>query len=592
MSNYWSADNSVRIGETKISVPSENGLSYSPGQKVQIFVDPSTKYMDGKETYLEFNVKLSLPSGKSPTRLQLDKCSSTIVKNLRIYDGSRGNLLEEISDYATYVSVKYDYDKDTNVEGVRALREGCAAHTPENRGTQGTSKTGMANTITNPYFKKTTGNQTTTFSDTDFLKAKVCIPLHTGIFANSETIFPVGMTNGLYIELDLNESENIIKQLDSVLRDVRTPLNPHFHSLNGSSSPNTWAAGTETTTLYVDTENNLDGTDRVSRFPFVVGEKFMFCQRNNNGSGTSFHGDVPLTISEINLSAAANASAGLIEVKFQNASVASGAKTITSDYVMYSVSVADETSYDASYEVSNVNLVVSQVQLDPNYEKGMLQKVREGKAIEFDIPSLTNYKHSILASDRQITFQIFAQNSRAKSLLVVPQDSSVYTSAQKISGSGTYVIKGTNYSVVATTDKNPEDTCLASTRSSYTGICDQLSGIQFTINGKRTPSREITTKKIATKKAIDAYHLYEIEKVLDNSMIQPKSFSEFQNNFIFGRGFSAGGQNGVMDLRGKDLAVNLKYLTETSPEKPKLFQSFVFHLRRLVLRENSVDVIV
>ena len=590
--SYWSADNSVRIGETKISVPSENGLDYNPGQKVQIFVDPSTKYMDGKETYLEFNVQLSLPAGKAPTRLQLDKCSSVLIKNIRVYDGSRGQLLEEVADYASYVAVKYDYDKDKNVEGVRALREGCAVHTPENRGTQGTSKTGMANTITNPYFKKTTGNQTTAFSNADFLKAKVCIPIHTGIFSNSETIFPVAMTNGVYIEIDLNSAEDVIKQLDSVLRDVRTPLNPHFHSLNGSTSPNTWAAGTATTKIYVDTENNLDGADRVSRFPFVVGEKFKFCHRNNNGSGSSFHGGVALTISEINLSNDANGGAGLIEVTFQNASVASGGATITGDYVMYSTSVAEETSYPASYKVSNVNLIVSQVQLDPAYERGMLQKVREGKAIEFDIPSLTNYKHSILASDRQVTFQIFAQNSRAKSLLVVPQDSTAYTSSQKISGSGTYDVKGTGSTDAVAGNKNPEDTCLASNRTGYTGICDELSSIQFTINGKRTPSREISTKKIATKKAIDAYHLYEVEKVLDNSMIQPKSFSEFQNNFIFGRGFSAGGQNGVMDLRGKDLAVNLKYLTATAPAKPKLFQSFVFHLRRIVLRENSVEVIV
>ena len=75
-------------------------------------------------------------------------------------------------------------------------------------------------------------------------------------------------------------------------------------------------------------------------------------------------------------------------------------------------------------------------------------------------------------------------------------------------------------------------------------------------------------------------------------MIQPRSFSEFNNNFIFGRGFSAGGQNGVMDLRGKDLAVNLRYLTDTSPSKPKIFQSYVFHLRRLVLREGSVEVVM
>ena len=211
MSLYWSSDSSVRVGEKKISVPSENGLSYSAGNKVQIFVDPSTRFMDGRESYLKFNVKLSLPAGKAPTRLQLDKCSSTLIKNIRIYDGTRGQLLEEVSDYASYVAVKYDYDKDKNSENRRALLEGCAVHTPDNRGTVGTSKTPMANTVTNPYFKKTSGNQSTPYSDTDFLNAKITIPLHTGIFANSETIFPVFMTGGLYIEIDLNETENALQ---------------------------------------------------------------------------------------------------------------------------------------------------------------------------------------------------------------------------------------------------------------------------------------------------------------------------------------------------------------------------------------------
>jgi len=592
MSAYWSADTTERVGETKISVPSENGLSYSPGQKVQIFLDPSTKYMDGRETYLDFNVQLKLPSGKAPTRLQLDKCSSVLLKNIRIYDGSRGQLLEEIADYSTYVAVKYDYDKDKNLENLRALREGCAVHQPDNRGTFGTTKTGMANTMTNPYFKKTSGNQSTTFKDSDLLNAKVCLPLHTGIFANSDTIFPVMMTNGLYIEIDLAEASDVIKQLDSVMRDSRTGLNPHFHSLNGRESPNanTWANTTETTSIYVAYENNLKGEESVAKFPFVVGETFKLCRSDNNGSGTTFHGGVDLTISQINLSASANASAGLIQVFFQNASNTTGV-AIDTNYVLYSTAVADQSSYDATYTVSNVNLIVSQVQLDPQYESGMLQKVREGKAIEFDIHSLTNYKHSILSSDRQATFQIFASNSRAKSLLVVPQDSSVYTSAQKISGSGTYVIAGTNYKNACETSKDYEDTCLASTRSAYTGECDELPASQYQINGKRVPSREISTKKIATKNSIDAFHIYELEKTLDNSMISPKSFSEFRNNFIFGRGFSAGGQNGVLDLRGKDLAVNVRYLTSTPPTVGKLFQSFVFHIRRLVLKTDSIEVI-
>ena len=589
MSAYWSADDSARVGEKKISVPSENGLSYSPGQKVQIFVDPSTKFMDGRETYLQFNVKLSLPSGGTPTRLQLDKCTSTLIKNIRIYDGSRGQLLEEISDYATYVSVKYDYDKDKTTENMRALTECCAVHQPDNRGDQGSTKTAMANTITNPFFKKTSGNQTVAFADTDFLNAKVTLPLHTGIFADSVSIFPVMMTNGLYIEIDLNEAPSVIKQLDSVLRDVRTPLNPHFHSLNGSSTPNNWNNASAATTFYVSDLNNLGGSDRVARFPFVVGETFKFCHDRNNGSGSSL--SAVAKISEINLSSAADGGNGLIEIVC-DASITNNGSAITSDdYVMYSTAVADAASYAASFEVSNVALIVSQVMLDPQYEAGMISKVREGRAIEFDIMSTTNYKHSILATDRQTTFQIFAQNSRAKSLLVVPQDSTVYTSSQLISGSGTYVIQGTNYSSAVATSKTNHDICLASTRSAYTGICDELSSIQYTINGKRVPSREISTKKIATRESLDAFHLYELEKTLDNSGIKPRSFSEFMNNFVFGRSFSAGSQNGVMDLRGKDLAVIARYQTATAPSKGKLFNSYVFHIRRLVIRDGSVEVV-
>ena len=590
MSQYWKADSMMRVGEKKVSIPAEHGLSYSPGNKVQFFIDPSNKFIDGRETYLDFNVRLSLPSGGVPTRLQLDRCTSTLIKNIRIYDGSRSQLLEEIADYASYVAVKYDYDKDATLTNLRGLMEGCPTDTVDVRGTKGTTKTPMANSVHNPYIPRISSVVAdTNFASSDFLNAKITLPLHTGIFADSSTIFPVMMTSGLYMEIDLNDAENVIKQFDNVLRDVRTPLNPVFHSLNGSDAPDNWVNGSSESVFYVTGDNSLSGGPAISKFPFVVGETFKFCEAANNGQDSSF-ADV-LTISDINFSAAANGGDGLIEITTTAARNNNGSDIVSGDWVMYSTAVADATSYDASYEISNMNIVVSQVQLDPQYEAGMVAKVREGKAIEFDIYSTTNHKHSILASDRQTTFQIYSQNSRAKSLLVIPQDSSVYTSAQKISGSGTYVIKGTNYSNDTGTTKDVNDVCLASTRSAYTGISDRLSSIQYVINGKRVPSREISTKKIATKNSIDAFHIYELEKCLDNAGIPPKSFSAFQENFVFGRGFSAGGQGGVMDLRDKDLSVILKYLESDAPEKPKLFNSFVFHIRRLIIRDGSVEVI-
>ena len=379
MSLFWSADDSVKVGETKISIPSENGLSYNPGQKVQIFVDPSTKFMDGRETYLDFNVKLSLPSGKAPTRLQLDKVGGSIlIRNIRIYDGSRGNLLEEINAYDTYVACKYDYDKDRNAENMRALREGGSVYQPGNRGDSGNVQTPMANTLTNPYFKQTSGNQTTDFSDTDFLTAKVCIPIHTGIFANSDTIFPVMMTGGLYIEVDLNDGPAVIKQLDSVLLDRKLSLNPVFHSLNGSTSPDTWADSAAATTFYVDTDNSIEGADRVAKFPFVVGETISFAKSNNNGDSATL--SATATISEINSSGSASGGDGLVEVVLDASITNNSGEAIDQNWAIYSTAVSSQSSYDATYTVSNVNLIVSQIHLDPQYEQGMISKVRDGKA--------------------------------------------------------------------------------------------------------------------------------------------------------------------------------------------------------------------
>ena len=583
MSSYWSVDETMRIGQTFVSIPSENGLEYGENQKIQLYVDPSTKYMDGHNSYLEFNVKLKLPAGRKPTRLQLDEMgASCLLKNIRIYDGSRGQLLEELESYSSLCSVRYDYDSDRSQRNYRALREGALAHGVANRGTKGTSQTAMADTVTNPYFKKTSGNQTTAFSsDDDFLTAKVCIPLHTGIFAQNEHIFPVMMTNGLYIEIDTAPAREVIKQLDSVCRLRRTKLNPFFHSLaNGST---TWPAANAdvVTKLFVGNENNIAGADAVAHFPFVVGETINFVQATNSTVGSVLTGDS--TITAINLSAN-----GLVEVTITGAAndgvttvdIVGTGGGVDSTFVLYSTSVEGAADYDASYTISNVNLVVSQVSLDPAYERGMLQKVKEGKAIEIDILTSTNYKTSILASDRQTTYQVYAQNSRAKSLLVIPQDSQVYSTRASICGIGTYpILKNTD----------PQDTILNSNRSGYTGICDELTDIQYQIGGRLVPSRPINVSKIASRKSIDNFHLYELEKCLDNSGIVPRSFRAFQSNFVFGRGFGVNG--GAMSLQGKDMSVILRYTSTNAPVKPKLFNNFVTHVRRFMIRDGSIEVI-
>jgi len=662
MSSYWSTDNIVQVGESKVEIPSENGLSYSGGQKVSLFVPPTVEFVDGKKSFLQFDLKLALDSTKHPTLLQLDHAGGGIlIKNMRIYDGTRGNLIEEINEYSSLVALKYDYDTDDSARSLRAMEEGGTAHSRPNQGTLGNIKSEYTDTFTNPYFKVGAG-KSAAMSDGDFTTAKCCVPLHAGVFSGK--MFPVMMSGGLYIELDLQPASRVVKQLDTAIEGRKLQLNPVFHSIDGNTgSPASWeqtgaigsvgieTAGTdydddtytdvattggsgtgatldltisggaitvatinkrgvgyalddllvpdpatvgtptiggeikvlsvagEVDTFYLTNDNNLFGVDKIDKCPFVIGESITFIKQSDKTEATL---SAEFIISEIN----ACGTNGLLEiVSASTIAQTSGEAIVSDEWRVASVSVCGpdgdaNSSYNATYTMSNVNLVCHKVDLDPKFKAGMMAKIREGKAIEFDIHSVTTYKNSLLASDRQTSFLVHASNSRAKSILISPTDSSVYTSAQLISASGTYSIA-----------ENEADLTLNSNRSGYAGCCDFLSSVQYQIDGKLVPSRPIATKKCATRNSVDAFHLFELEKSLDNAGITPRSFTKFLDNWVLGRGFAIG--SGAMDLRGKDLSVLLKYEETSAPTKPKMIDSFVFHIRLLVMRgSGAVEVVM
>lgn len=596
--SYWQVDNVAQIGEQKVKIPSENGLSYTSGQKITLMIPPTIGMMDGKNSYLEFDVKLSaIAANGTPTLLQLDEAGAGVLfKNIRIYDGTRGNLIEELNEYSNLICLRYDYDTDDSKRNLRAMEQGGTTFSIGNRSTTGATKSDRNDTLTNPYFKplgtnaSTERSPTTHATDAQFLTVKVCVPIHSGVFSGA--VFPVAMSNGLYMEFDLQPAARVIKQLDNAVESRRLHSNPVYGQIfETSAEPNAmasdWVNGSTTNTIFLGTDNNListgDGTARqAARVPFAIGENINLIKL---ADGTKATLDAICRITSISAS-----SNGFVQLEVESGAIGSGdvvtnnsGETLVSgEWAIYSRSVCDGASYPAEYTISNFNLVVHEIVMDPSYMAGMLQKAREGKAIEFDIHSVTNYKNSLLSTDRQTSFLIHSQNSRAKSLVVQPCDSSIYTSAQLISASQTYSITGSNLAGDAD--------LLRSGRSGIVGICDELSSVQYQINGKLVPSRPISTKKCATRNSIDAFHLYELEKTLDNAGVVPRSFRRYLENWNLGRGFAT--QSGAMDLRDKDLSVLLKYEETSAPSKNKIINSFVFHVRRLIMRgSGSVEVV-
>ena len=608
MSSYWRNDEKIKVSQTQVSVPSTNGQSYTGtagqlGRRVDFEIPPTVKFLDGKNSYLQFDVKIALPAGETPTRLQLDPFigGQSIVKNLRIYSGNRAVLLEEISEYNAKVQLQYSYDQDESIRKMRALKEGSLVTTIENRGTLGTSVSNNIDLETNPYYKPVSTVPAARDWGTagDFLTAKVSLPIHCGLFSDGgNKIFPVVMTDGLFIEIDLEDPARFIKQLDSVNRNRRVKQNPVFHGVDAAGTALAINNATNVTAIFLAKSNNMLA---VKNCPFVKGERIGICSATNpaeecnlwtTAAGAAAHPK----ITDITLDG------GYVKLtleEFQNNNTGTGVEATTNAFILFSAAcdtrrvqvdngttqiIAKKTSYPATVEFSNLEIVCQQVGLDPRYEAGMMKKMREGGSIEIDIPSVTNYKHSLLASNRNATVNLAVSNTRVKSMIVIPSDANVLDSADLIGGLPAC------YEEETTT----MDGHLHSIRSGQVGVIDRLSTYQMVVDDKLVPSRPISVSKINKGDSISAQPLVELEKALKQAGIVPRSFVDYNRNFVIGRAYAL--NDGVANLNNKSNQLQLHFNETTAagvdqpPGRNKLLYCLMFHLRRISIKGDAVTV--
>lgn len=610
--SYWTADtNLVKIGEEQISIPADQGLSHTVGataRKVSFVVPKSSEFIDGKSCYLEFDVKIDAPVATGAaagqggvSRVMLDPAGcGMLLQTCRIYSLDDRVLLEEIVDVNQLIALKSDYDTDDSLKDMRAITQGGSVYNNRMSSSRGATKSDMADLITNPWFKTQADD---TKKDVDYDHAtqansvKACVPLDfSGIFSGS--IYPNMMT-GLYIELDLVPAQRVIRQLDSVLAERRRNLNPLVAWINrtpdggAAGFVNNVAAGFNGVVNYILVKPEANSQHRIQNFPMVRGEKIKFQAHNvaaapeggwlvaAGGAASEFKIKDIETVTDPDPGVPAGTYIKLTpEVGTLHVSAAANLDgRIAQESALISTGFRDAATLSLSYTIDNLNLVVAEVKLDPRYKQQMLSKARDGSSVEFDIFSYTNYKNALLASERQASFQIHTVNSRAKSLLIIPTDASVYTNQVLVSSTNTYI----------NTQHANQDVRLCDARSGISGCCDGLSSVQFQIDGKMVPSRPVDLLKPATRSSVSAFHMFELEKALDNSGIMPRNFTKHLENFVVGRGFAT--NQGVMDLRNKDLIVNVNYQAPIAPVKNKLFSSFVCHVRRIIIKQGFVSVV-
>ena len=583
MSSFWQTQDKIPISQKSVSVPSQNGLEYSGGQRIVIDIPSSVQYIQPRESYLKFDVKIKLPTASAtfhPTPLQLDEIlgGQSLLKDVRIYSGGAGKiLLEEYQDYNVLTNVKYSYETNDVLRAKRALTEGSTYHSVKSRATLGTTESHKNSVVDNPYFKLPVAD--TILSDDDFRVVKCLLPLHTGLFSSAK-VLPVLLTEGLVIDIILEDTSKVLRMLDSARKDTRFKSKPIFHSVNGSVDPATPTTGIPVTTniqeFFFTNDNSITARNKV---PFCVGESVALC----DFAGVDIPTTNPLIVASI---VEPPPGSQLVKITFdQTVTVPpeSIAEVLPGSAFLFSNSVSGYAGVynTASYVVSNVEMILQQLEMPQGYTSKMMSMMKEGGSMNYDFQSSTNYKYSQLSADVVANIRLPLNMSRAKAILSVPTDATTYGADARISGKGTYE----TFNMVGSPDRYE-----TSDKSGLVGITDFITDYQYFYDGKLNPSRKVDCQKTASQVSISQIPLIELEKALVMSNITPFSFKEFQSNFVIGRALSL--HNGIYDCRGKDFNLQVEYTGQTPAiaVKNKLWMNFVSHLRRIVFKGNGISL--
>ena len=594
--SFWESKDLIPVAQKKVSIPAEFGLNYSAGQKVQINIPAGIDFFQPKETYLKFDVTIAgATAGTRRLMLDAETGAQVLLRDVRIYSGGAGRiLLEEYQNYNVLTALKYDYETNDNYRKKRALTEGAAIYNPACRSTHGGKKSQANDCRNNPYFfnggVSATSDTATHTSDDHRHAVKCLLPLNTGIF-QSERVFPSMLTEGLIIEIILEQNTNVFRQLDTTLQFRNTVQKPVFQSQDGSGSQTTGgiavaATGTNGsfTSFYLRPDNQQGAGGVVGNCPFVVGQDVVLADIDNSATvvcaGT---GTTQTKITSIVYDAAKSPPMLKVTVNASMFNKTAG-EILINDAILAQDPRTD--TYKPTYTISDTELIVQQVQMPDGFKSRMIGMLKEGGTLNYDFLSATNYKFSQLAGDTVANIRLPVNESRAKAIFMIPTDATQYKPETSMNGSGTYFIEP-----AGAVDGAQSDIDINSTRSGLVGIADYIRDYQILYDGKLNPTRPVPCGKISDRTSIEQQPLIELEKALAMGGIHPLSFAKFRENFCIGRALSL--QDGVVDLRGKDFSLQVQYDLPADGDpaaKNKLWMSWVSHLRRIVVRGDAISL--
>jgi len=616
--DFVSSQYNATIPSKSTFVPSDNQLEYGDNQTIRFHIPKFMGFIDSRQTYLKMKVSVR----NSPAVLRLsNKCGShALIDQLRIYDGNTNAQLETIQNYSELAETLHHYTENRTIRNKRGITEAVEYTSRDYDNIINDdlpSRSGNNSMFFNSYQTAHTTQNATSFmtglnttngfwEGTESNEVEVAMRLYSGILGEpNNKMFPAMLTDGLRVELDLNSAQKAFEcwssagvckddgeVIPNVMESCRfgivnatagagntldiklyTEKNAGFNQItNGGGG----GAGGVLPTSAFDAGCRNVSNQLVGAYNMLTGKK-LHAFPNDNAVGVQ---PVLVDLGKI-LSVSCNSgenAGGLVSISLNvenpnsvahtrftgGAGVNAGAVAPAERCNTCCIRKTDFLNSIPQLVIKDVELVVKTAQPPPSYVEALMKGTQTAEGASYDYYSWNVYRNSITKEEQVVQLNIPALNMRATSTLVKPMEN------------------------------GKEESVLYNNLES---IVDNCKDYNFLISNKQQPTQRVSVANLShlsptgdSEPLVEQVALFELEKALGSSKMRVKNLDHQSDNFVIGRALARyGGVYPLVKDGGFQLRVNYKSAPQT-PEKNKLFITYVGGLRRLVVGTNGVQV--
>ena len=595
-STNFSASEYETIPSKSQIVPSDHQLVYRDGQTIRFEIPKFMGFIDPRQTYLKFKVKVN----DAPAICRFsNKCGAhSVINNLRITDMNTNLVLENIQSYAELAEKLHYYTENRSIRNKRGLTELLEYDSRDFDGPSYDnlpSRNGDKSQLFDSY--ETGQNAQYTSSGKGISQPNTCevaMRLYSGVLGQMNSkMYPAMLNQGLRVEIDLNDAGKCLEVwsgagvceddgsiatdlvescrfgvlfADNATSSGAQPLefidlyieeNPGFNQDNFNATPPTLgptqasvADGVRPVRNQLVGALNLQVGKRLHAFDNANPPVLRDCGIISSVECNSGEDTGALAFVRVNL-VANSASGGVALPNAQDlqggagrdqASAVQDAKNNTAF-----IKRSDMFNTQPKLEITDVEFVVKNATPPSNYIEKYAKLTQSNEGAVYDYYSFSTYRNTVQQAEQVAQIDLPVSNDRATSILSIPVRNGI-----------------------------PE----AVDQENLKSVTDQANNYSFLVNNKLAPSRAISVSELsATQPTASQTALWETEKALSSSRQLVRNLNRPQDNFLFARALARYG--GVFNADG-NLSLKVEYNNAPNgPQNNKLFISYVGGFRRL-----------